>query len=309
MPAPPGEKTRVKDARDRRRGGTWTPAQRLKNSAIYWTVRGGLAVADRLPEPYLLEFGRLFGDSVHTFAPGLRARARRRLSTTGSSRDTPGTARSSFCRAGENLMLALLMRRPGAQASDFVRLTSTARDELEAALALGRGAVFVSAHLGPFELIAARVAELGLKPAIVVRESYDARLDPIVDAHRERAGVTVVHRGQPGASARILRLLKCGHPVGFLVDLPSRVRSLNMPFLGATAPIPVGPQRLAELTGAPLLVGTLARIESDAQDTRPLFDLEIRRVCGSGWEELTQRVSRELERSILSRPEDWPWMA
>jgi KDO2-lipid IV(A) lauroyltransferase len=266
-------------------------------------------VADQLPEPYLLELGRLFGDSVHTFAPGLRARARRRLSTTGVSHDTAGTARQSFARAGENLMLSLLMRRRGARASDFVRLGDAAQRALETALAPGRGAVFVSAHLGPFELIAARVAELELEPAILVRESYDARLDPIVDAHRERAGVTVVHRGHPGASARILRLLKRGHPVGFLVDLPSRVRSLDLPFLGVETPIPVGPQRLAQLTGAPLLVGTLSRIDSEAQGNRPLFNLEIRQVRGSGWAELTQRVSGELERSILSRPEDWPWMA
>jgi lauroyl/myristoyl acyltransferase len=158
-------------------------------------------------------------------------------------------------------------------------------------------------------MIAARVAELGLRPVVVVRESYDPRLDPIVDMHRNRCGVTVVHRGSPGAGARMLRLLKSGRPVGFLVDLPSRVRSLKVPFLGDAAPIPVGPQRLAELTGAPLVVGTLQRTEHPSWGTRPHFDLEIRRVRGSGWEDLTQRVSRELERSILSRPEDWPWMA
>lgn len=301
--------TFARDRRDLRRGGNWSYAQRVKNDAIYWTIRGGLQLADWLPESQLLAVGRMVGDSLHAWAPGLRQRARQRLARTSTRLDPGAVTRESFARAGENLMLALLLRRDGVKASDFVTLGAHARTELEAALAPGRGVVFVSAHLGPFELIAARVAELGLNPVVVVRESYDPRLDPIVDLHRSRSGVRVVHRGRPGATARVLRFLKSGHPVGFLVDLPTRVRSLELPFLGEQIPIPVGPQRLAQLTGAPLLVGTLERISGESAISRPRFDLEIRRVRGSGWKDLTRRVSGELERSILSRPEDWPWMA
>lgn len=176
---------------------------------------------------------------------------------------------------------------------------------LQRALAVGRGVVFVSAHLGPFELVAAMIAELGYRPAIVVRQSYDPRLDRWVDEHRIARGVEVIHRGSAGATRRILRALKSGRPVGFLPDLGGRVAKIPATFLGQEALLPVGPQRIASRFDIPVVIGTL----QPGQSTRP-FRLEIRALpTDLGEERLTQRVADELSDAILRAPEHWPWMA
>ena len=302
-----------RDSRDLREGGRWTFWQELKNTILYRLVRMLLWLVDSLPEAQLLELGRFLGHSWYVFDARARARALGRAKHCRQLFCAPSTVRQSFICAGENLALCLLLRRPGVCAQAFVSVSEAAARTLAGPVAR-RPTIVVSAHLGPFEMLAARVAELGLRPAVVVRESYDVRLDPLVDQHRLVQGVSVIHRGKPGATARVLRALRAGQPVGFLIDLESRVRSTSLPFLGKPATmIPLGPQLLSRLTGARLLVSTLAR-RSSVEEARPHFELKVRPVraaehLGDNVALLTQRVISQLEREILRHPEDWLWMA
>lgn len=292
--------------RDLRRGQHWTNWQRRKNTAIYAAVRTLFGVVDRLSPAALLELGRFVGHTAYCFGAALRARAERRLALSCHGRDAQAIARASFIRAGENLALSLLLRREGVRPSRYVSVPDVAARTLCEAVSTGQGVVFVSAHLGPFEMLAARVAEMGLSPAVVVRESYDPRLDPLVDAHRQRHGIQVIHRGKPGAAARVLGALRRSQPLGFLIDLPASVRSVSVPFLGMPSMIPVGPQRLCQRTGAQLLVGTLRRRTGGDE---PHFDVRLSKATGRDELQLTQCVTLFLEREILARPDDWLWMA
>lgn len=299
---------------DVREGGRWGFGQRLKNGVILRLVRSALWAADRTPARALLALGRWLGWSLYWLAPGLRSRARVRVSGCFGPARASALVRTSFVRMGENLCLSLLLRRPNTRARDFVSLDATAQNTLYETVAAGRGVVFVSAHLGPFELLAARIAELGVRPAVVVRESYDPRLDACVDAHRTSRGLDVIHRGKPGAAARMLRALRQGKPVGFLIDIESRVPSVPQDFLGRSSMIPLGPQRLCQLTGADLVVGTLQRrlgpgLGQRSSNTFPHFDLTVTAVPSGAEDELTYRVVRLIERAILTNPEDWPWLA
>lgn len=139
-------------------------------------------------------------------------------------------------------------------------------------------------------------------PAILVRESYDPALDPLVDAHRLRHGLDVIHRGKPGASARILRSLKQGRPVGFLPDLGGRVRTELVDWLGGPRELPIGPLRIAQRTGAPLLLGYLEPRSGGG------FTLRITRSEALSAASPAQALAQDLERVILKHPEHWLWM-
>jgi KDO2-lipid IV(A) lauroyltransferase len=196
-----------------------------------------------------------------------------------------------------------LLRREKLCALDLLEVPPEAASLLAAALAEGRGAIVVSAHLGPFEVLAAAVAELGHRPAVVVRESYDPRLDQLVDAHRVRRGVTVIHRGRANAGVVMLRALRRGQPLGLLPDLPSRVRRLPVRLLGRIAELASGPARLAKLTGAPLLVATLVRPEGSGRHR-----LRVRRLAAGASDHdavLTQRIADELSAAISQSPLEW----
>lgn len=299
-----------RDAHDRRSGGVWTRPQTAKNWLIACAVRLAFVVVDRVPRALLPSLGRALGRAVRAVSPRMH-----RLAVENASSFLPrGTARrvarSSFTRAGENLATSILLRRKSVKALDWVAVPAAAHETLSRALSEGRGTVFVSAHLGPFELLAATISELGFTPAVVVRESYDPRLDDWVDAHRWARGIQVIHRGAPGAAMRIVRALREGRPVGFLPDLGGRVAKIPAEFLGRRWEFPVGPQQIAKRLGSPIVVGTLRRVVDRSPPTFRKFALSIERVASEGdLSTITQRVAQALERAISGTPEDFLWMA
>ena len=221
---------------DVRAGGRWTRLQRLKNGVIYRLVLVALRVADWLPRAFLVAVGRALGAMAFVLSSNERTRAKHAL-----ERALPSPrprAFAVFLKAGESLATCLLLRRSTIRALELIDVDDASQTLLRQTLAKGRGAVFVSPHLGPFELVAAAVAELGHRPAAVVRESYDPRLDPVVDRHRIARGVEVIHRGAPAAGVRIVRALRKGRPVGFLPDLGARVETLPVRFLGRQIALP-----------------------------------------------------------------------
>lgn len=292
--------------RDRRDGAEWTRAQSIKNWLIRAAVVAALAVCDRLPERRLLALGRFLGLFARFALVDARRIAEARTALCFPGNVARRVASESFVRAGTNLARCLLLRRPSVRALDTVRVTEQAKRTLAESLRLGQGVVFVSAHVGPFEAIAAAVGELGYEPAIVVRESYDRRLDAIVDAHRRRRGLTVIHRGSPHAGFSIVRALRAGQPVGFLPDLGARVPSVELSFLGERVAFPVGPQVVSSRAAVPVLIGTL----KPSREPGAAHELVLRRLdSGTDPLELTHRVARALEEAILEAPEEWLWMS
>jgi KDO2-lipid IV(A) lauroyltransferase len=176
-----------------------------------------------------------------------------------------------------------------------------------AALAEGRGVVYIAAHLGPWERMAALLVEEGFPVATVARESYDPRLTALYEGLRAPRGVRSIYRGRPGAATAIVRELRAGRAVGFLIDLPSRVRSIRAPLFGVEQAVPVGAARIALARGAAIVVGT----PSPSASGGPL-QLLVERVLTAdlppgpaGEVALTHRLARSLEARIAARPEAW----
>lgn len=287
------------DARDVREGGRWSWHQRAKNAALRHLVRSALFAGDLVPPSILLAAGRGLGNAAWAVLRHERRVSRDNLRRAGQV----VSPREVFAAAGHNLVRCLLLRRPGFEASAVVSWRDQDRGHFEDALAMGKGLVFVSAHVGPFELLPAFVAEQGFNPSIVVRESYDPLLDEVVDAHRVGRGIQVIHRGRAGAPSRIVRALRRQKPVGFLPDLGGRVASVACPFFGHETPMPIGPAKIALRMGAPVVLGTLVR-----HDDR--FRLRIEPLPASGdVEALTMRISREIQQAIQLSARDWLWMA
>lgn len=292
--------------RDLRTGGQWSATQRAKNALLRALVAGAVKFADRLPERWLLRAGHALGAAASLVLRRPRRRAQNNIALALPAANARALARRAFVSAGENLARSLLLRRQQTRALDWVLVDEHARATLDAALAEGRGAVFVSAHLGAFELLPAAIAELGYQPAVVVRESYDPALDAVVDAHRLARGVQVIHRGRSGAAARIVRALRAGKLVGFLPDLGGRMRSQPAELLGRTVDLPLGALRIAQRAGSPLLVGTLA--PGALEGPRARYALHVERMPAAD-PPLTRRVTDALSRAILALPEQWLWMA
>jgi KDO2-lipid IV(A) lauroyltransferase len=307
-------------ARDVRVGGRWTPRQRLKNDALWALATLALAATRPLPASAMRRLGRLLGRLAHALVGSARRTALdnvARVYPTMTAPEQRALVRRCFSTLGEALgETAMLLRSAGGPLP--LALTEQSLELLAAARAEGRGVLFASAHLGPWERVAASLVAARVPLVTVARESYDPRFSRVYERLRARHGVHVVWRASPGAAARILRTLRGGGVLGVPMDLRSRVASARVPFLGHAAVTAVGPARLALRTRSAVVVGTAApgpgdelavtvtRIRADDLLSGPWP--RTREDYDAGVRELTGRINAELSRRILALPHAWVWM-
>jgi KDO2-lipid IV(A) lauroyltransferase len=300
----------VNASRDLREGGRWTLLQRAKNDVLWLLALLALAATRRLRPRALRAVGRTLGHTAHLFVASARRTARENVARVYPDmrmRDQRDLVLRCFLALGELLADTVAMLRSKAALSPLP--SDEARAVIEGARAEGRGVVFASAHLGPWERVAASLVAAGVPLIALARESYDPRFSRLYEELRGAHGVQVVWRARPGAAARILRTLRGGGVLGIPMDLRSRVPSCDAPFLGHPAPTAIGPARIALRARAPVVVGTAAPgPDGSVVITATRIDSSGLACDDAGARELTRRINAELSRRILALPHGWVWM-
>ena len=314
---PKARRHRLHGRRDRRCGQAWTLRQRIKNDLIWAIAATAIAAVRPLSPNVLRHLGRTLGLQAHSLA-----RRSRSIALKNVARAMPGLSdaarcalvRSCFLTLGELLAetVALLGARDWPPP---LAMTEHARATLAAAQADGRGVIFASAHLGPWERVAASIVASGFPLVALARESYDPRFSALTAQIRTRTGVRTIWRSESTAASKILRTLRAGELLGVTMDLRSRVAACEAAFLGHPAPTAVGPAKIALRTGAAVVVGTAApHISATPGPGCPLVVTATRIATDgltrddAGAVELTTRINAELSRRILALPHAWVWM-
>jgi KDO2-lipid IV(A) lauroyltransferase len=293
---------------DVREGGRWTPLQRVKNDVLWALAFAALGATYWLPSGVLRSLGRAVGVAAHGLAGPARRTALANVERVFPELDA--AARRAFVRRcfitlggllGETVGL-LRTRRPALPA-----IAPEARAVIDQARREGRGVVFASAHLGPWEHVAASLVAAGVPLVTLARESYDPRFSRLYERLRGASGVRVVWRGGAGAATRIVRTLRHGGVLGVPMDLRARVASCGVQFLGHDAPTAMGPARIALKAHAAVVVGTAAPGEGDT------IVVTATRIPTEGQghaaaRALTARINAEISRRILALPHAWLWM-
>lgn len=290
-----------------REGAAWTRPQRIKNDLIYTAIAALLAIVTRLPRPVTRAICRFFGVLAFVALGEVRGRARSRLNAGLGLQASARRVLGAFMEVGALLADTIALLRPEERASRALSLDEASRGVFRGALSEGRGVVYISAHLGPWERMAALLVEEGFPVATVARESYDRRITALYERIRAPRGVRSIYRGGPGAPMAVARELAAGGAVGFLIDLPGR----GLPFVpirlfGEEAELPIGAARIALSRGAAVVVGACApsgRAAPRVVITRiPTDDLAA---CASPERELHSRIVRALEDRIALWPDAW----
>jgi KDO2-lipid IV(A) lauroyltransferase len=180
-------------------------------------------------------------------------------------------------------------------------------------VARGKGVVFVTGHLGNWELIARRIARAGIPNFAIAKRGDDARLMALVEKWRLTGQVTTLWREDPSIGRAIIKALKGGGGLGMLVDQDTDIQGVFVPFFGRLAHSARAPADLALRFGSPILMGTGHRRGPHAGDGLELEFTEIPYDPDPPDREaevirITAACQAVLEEAIRRFPSDWVWM-
>lgn len=209
------------------------------------------------------------------------------------------------------LFTALELWRKPESILPSVQFDKGAKARIAAALQAGNGLIAATAHLGNWELLAAKLASEGWPVLAIMKRSYDPALDAFIRGFRLRYGIEVQERDDEEAGANIVRFLKQRRGiVGILMDQDTKAKSVFQPFFGKPAKTPSAAVRLALKTKAPILllvcVKETAGYRIRASDCVKLERLE-KNTKTEAVNEGIRRLNEGIEAEIRRKPAQWVW--
>ena len=125
---------------------------------------------------------------------------------------------------------------------------------VRAALAEGKGALLIGAHLGSFEVMRSVGWGMGaLKVAMLMYKDNARKLNATLAAINPRAMQDIIPLGRIESMLEVRDKLDQGYLVGMLADRTlGDDETVMLDFLGHAAPFPIGPWRLAAMLQRPV---------------------------------------------------------
>lgn len=203
-----------------------------------------------LPLGAMRQVGAVLGLLAYLCAPGYRRKIRAHLRLAGypSGRAARRAAAEAGRMAGE---LPFIWTRAPGQIAGWIECDDLA--VLEAAEAAGRGVVYLTPHLGSFEVTARFLANRA-PITVLFKPPSRAWLRPLLDFSRNTGAMRAVPATLGGVRA-MLRALRAGEAIGLLPDqVPSDGDGRWAPFFGQPAYTMTLPQRLAQHPGVQVVI-------------------------------------------------------
>ena len=267
----------------------------------------------RWPLWFLHAVGAFAGWLAYALSPSYRQRFKANTALAGVPR---GACRQAIAEAGRGLLElpSLWLRPPGQKLSPPVRMEGV--ELIDQAHADGRGIVFLTPHLGCFEVTAQAYAERFAAAhgpiTVLYRPARKPWLRPLVDTARGRPGLAAAPATLAGVR-QMIRALRRGEAVGLLPDqVPPEGLGVWAPFFGQPAYTMTLAARLVQQTGArPLLVwgerlprgaGFVVRVSalSDALPFDAPAEADPQAACAAA-------VNRAMEGLIRQCPQQYLW--
>jgi KDO2-lipid IV(A) lauroyltransferase len=186
--------------------------------------------------------------------------------------------------------------------------TIEGREVFEAAMALDRGVLLLSAHFGSWEMGATLLSSITAEVKTVARPLDNELLERDLSRSRSRSRVELVDRRH--AARPLVRALEQKAVVVLLPDQAVKPREgILVPFLGIPAWTTTGPARLSLRQGSPILFvfcipeGRRSRIVFEETIDPARLAPEERNV-----EWITRRINEVISARIVEFPEYWLWM-
>jgi KDO2-lipid IV(A) lauroyltransferase len=253
----------------------------------------------RLPLPVLHSVGIALGWTVYLASPSYRRRMKENIGRAGFGEHL----HAAIGESGKSLMeLPFLWCAPSDRVAESVTI-----EDWDMALELidsGRGAIFLTPHLGCFEMLAQKVCTL--RPLTVLyRPPRRAILQPLMEAGRTRLNLTLAPASLKGVRI-MLRTLRNGQTIGLLPDqVPQGGEGAWADFFGKPAYTMTLPARLHEMTQAPIMLAYALRRPRGKGYTMHFLPF-LHPLSGTP-EQQARAINAAMEEVIAQCPEQYFW--
>jgi len=288
--------------------------QRLAYGCIWLAFSLGRLAVKIFPRRLLYSLSEAIAGPGYYLFYGFRKRSARNLSLALGeqidARDIAAISRRAlrnFLRDFVELGLAL----EAAPERIRAEIPVVGRAHLDRALAKGKGAIALSAHLGNFFLVGTRLAIEGYPTYVLVKPSRDGRLAQLRARYRLKIGQRTIHaRPRRQASRELVQILRRNELAIIIADEYRSGDGIDVPFFGRTVTARRGPATLALRTGAAVVPAYLVRDQRGrlALNIEPEIEMSRSGDIKADVRENTMRMTQWVERVVRSYPDQWNWM-
>jgi KDO2-lipid IV(A) lauroyltransferase len=289
--------------------------KRIKRSVRSALVRALVRLLGLVPLRPALALATLVGRAGWRLAPATRRQMLAQLAVAFPDRspaEREAIGRASFLHLAWVAAEIATLRTYRARLAEYVTFAPGSEELIAAAVSRGKGLLFVTGHVGNWELMAQRVAARW-PSAVIARTGNDPGMTALLGRMRAEGNLETLWREDPATARAMIRAFKQGRPLGMLIDQDTNVQGVFVPFFGRPAWTPRGAADLALRFGAPVLVSWCRRrgprpgdgyeltfVEVPYDPSPPDREAEVVR--------LTAACTALLERAIRASPPEWVWM-
>ncbi len=257
-------------------------------------------ILSRLPLRAVHALGALLGRLIYLLSPTYQRHVRENLAQAGID---PALRGAVAAESGKQMLeLARIWLRPLEEANAQV-VEVVGRDCLDAALAEGRGVLFLTPHLGCFEITAQYLSSFG-DITVLYRPPKSAAAQELIQTGRKRARLHLAPADLSGVRA-LIKALRKGQMVGMLPDqAPKTGEGVWLDFFGRPAYTMTLAARLSE-TGATTLLTWGERLPQ-GRGYRIHFQPLTPPLSGTT-QERAQQINHAVEALVRQCPAQYLW--
>jgi len=252
-----------------------------------------------LPLPALHALGAAAGWVVYACSPSYRRRLRDNLAHAGY----PHLLTNAVVEAGKNIFELPFI---WCATPERVLKSAVLHDWpiAQSALDAGQGVIFLTPHLGCFEIIAQAIASRAPLTALY-RPPRKPSLKPLLEQARARDGLRLAPANLAGVRA-LLKTLRAGGAIGLLPDqVPGAGEGIWTTFFGRPAYTMTLPAKMHQMSNAPLVL-TYAERLSFGRGYAIHFVQFTERLAGTP-EQQARMINAAMEQLIARCPSQYFW--
>ncbi len=284
----------------------------IKYTSIYLALRLTIFISILMPRSWWIGLFGWIGRMAYIFPTRYRERVILHLGLAygkeKSIQEIVALSKAVYRMLGKNAG-DLIRARNAKSFRDLEKfLTVYGYENYEAAAAKAKGVIFLTCHLGAFDLQITVMSMKGLKPNIIGTPLKDERLNNLLFDYRNAHGAIAVERGKE--TFRLIKALKSNGAIAILIDQDTKVKSRFVNFFGMPAATPVGATVLAMKTGAPVVPTYIYLGDDNRQHMHILPEIPLVLTENEEHDLIvnTQNFTTFTENTIRQHPDQWVWM-